>query len=144
MSSAAEQHIVGLQGDKNLERFANDGREFKKIRVVVHAVSVAPSGLTENLVSVYLLIRNTEHSVRINMRSDLDNDDIRGFLVWSRHDYNTSNSRLVQKDYLGIPETDTTGTLPAFLVGGILLQTSTWELCTRWTAHIIVAWLGLV
>ena len=99
MSSAAEQHIVGLQGDKNLERFANDGREFKKIRVVVHAVSVAPSGLTENHVSVYLLIRNTEHSVRINMRSDLDNDDIRGFLVWSRHDYNTSNSRLVQKDY---------------------------------------------
>ena len=99
MSDPTRQHIVGLRDDKNIKHFDDDRREFKTIRVVVHAVSVAPNGWTENHVSVFLLIRDTDDSVRINMKSDVEDDDIRGYLVWTKHDYCMSNSALTHKDY---------------------------------------------
>ena len=99
MTDQTRQHIVGLEDDKNIEYFNDDRREFKTIRVVVHLVSESPTGLAENHVSVFLLIRNTNESVRLNMKSDMEDDDIKGYLVWTKHDYMMSSSALTHKDY---------------------------------------------
>lgn len=100
--SETVRHTVALNNDQNVEIFKTDRRQFKVIRVIVHSSNVWPSGISENHVSVYLIIPGQsagepEKSVRINMQTAPN--DVRGFLVWERHNYTMSNSRLAHKDY---------------------------------------------
>lgn len=95
--AAAIKHCVGLQGDEFIDIFRNDQRTFDKVRIVVHSTNVWPSGLSENHVSIFLLIRNEEKSVRLNMRTE--DGYISGYLEWSRHDYQRSQSAIVAEDY---------------------------------------------
>lgn len=100
MTTSASQtikHVVALNEDANIAWFQNDTRKFRIIRVVIHTTGAWPgTPHSDNHVSLYLLLdENT--SVQINMMTD--EDDLRGQLVWSRHNYQDSNSRIVSRDY---------------------------------------------
>jgi hypothetical protein len=96
-SLTATHHAVGLGGDVNIQKFSENTKKFKHMRFVVHTTGAWPtSGLSGNHISIFLLLPNQE-SVRINMKTD--SNDIKGVLVWSEHDYQTSSSEITHQDY---------------------------------------------
>ena len=91
------KHIVALKDDANIQFFQDDDRKFRRIRVVVHTTGAWPNSVhSNNHVTIYLLLEG-ENSVQVNMT--IEEDDIRGRLVWSRHAYQDSNSAITHRDY---------------------------------------------
>lgn len=92
------EHAVGLASDQNMSLFRQDLREIVSVRLIIHATTIGPnSGISENHVTTYLIIEDSDEAVRIDMRTYLP--DIRGVLVWSRREHQVSNSALTFKDY---------------------------------------------
>jgi hypothetical protein len=70
--------------------------------VVVHTTGAWPNSVhSDNHVTIYVLL-DGGNSVQINMT--IEEDDIRGRLVWSRYAYQESRSAIIYRDYeLGSP-----------------------------------------
>jgi hypothetical protein len=76
--------------------FEEDGRYVEKVRVVVHTRgSRSPKGV--NHWSIYLILANNESSVRINMRSEVE--DPKGIFEVTSHTYTDCNSRIEFWDF---------------------------------------------
>ena len=77
----------------------NDARPVQSVRVVVHTLGIWPNGtLSDNHWSIYLLLKNNDSSVRMNMKAELDNP--KGILEWSPNlAYTLSTSAIRHWDY---------------------------------------------
>ncbi|PVH92351.1 hypothetical protein DM02DRAFT_619998 [Periconia macrospinosa] len=91
---STSKHVVTPNGDANIAHFRDSRSTFRVIRVVVHTTGRQPSGMSDNHVSIFLLLNNG--AIRLNMTTA--EGSISGDLVWSREEYQTSNSQITSFD----------------------------------------------
>jgi hypothetical protein len=88
------KHTVTPSGDENIAHFRDSRSTFHTIRVVVHTLGRQPNGMSDNHVSVFLLLN--EGAIRLNMTTE--EGFISGELVWSWDAYQISNSAIIHFD----------------------------------------------
>lgn len=90
------EHAVELNNDLNVEKFAYSTRIFKSIVFAIYAGRAWPtSGHSDNHINVYLPIEESvddKRSVRLDIRSDIEDEDRKGYLVWSELPYSLSTN----------------------------------------------------
>ncbi|KAL5120647.1 hypothetical protein ACEQ8H_001395 [Pleosporales sp. CAS-2024a] len=94
------KHTIIPNGDQNIAYFRDSQSTFRNIRVVVHTTGRRPNGMSDNHVSLLLLLE--KGSVRLNMRTvkteETEEAAISGDLVWSWETYQTPNSEIIHFD----------------------------------------------
>ena len=91
------KHTVTPAGDQNIATFRDSTSTFYIVRVCIHTTGRQPNGMSDNHVSVFLLLGDNQGAVRVNMTTE--EDDPTGVLVWSKEPYQLSNSSIIHFDY---------------------------------------------
>ncbi|KAK7177889.1 hypothetical protein PSPO01_16061 [Paraphaeosphaeria sporulosa] len=96
-ASSSIKHTVTPNGDGNIAAFRDSQSTFYTLRVCIHTTGRQPNGMSDNHVSVFLLLGENRGSVRLNMTTE--EGDRSGVLVWSQEVYQLSNSQITHFDY---------------------------------------------
>lgn len=86
--------VVPGGGDENSAYFRDSNSIFQVIRIVVHTAGRWPNGMSDNHISVFLLLN--DGAVRLNMTTA--EGSISGDLIWSWEAYQSSNSEICHLD----------------------------------------------